>query len=174
MDSLARLGAAKGIAITLVSLGVTACAVSTPATVTAVQEAPSAVTTITFVTQQEEKRGIRARFKTALAESLAARGASMSADAAYLADFTVSQRPAQLALQDVTQDDDNASPPTSDYRPRWFHKCKPERVSASLVIYAKASGTLHSKSQGEFLGCPGDTSQLYDLAELLAARALQN
>jgi len=174
MQSPEPWGAAKGLALALACGALTACAVSTPATITAAQPAPSPVTNLTFVSQDAEERDIRARFKAALSEALSAQGVKISSDGDYLADFTVSQRPGEYALQEVTSDDANASPPVTDYEPRWFHKCKPARVNASLVIYAKASGALHSRAQGEFLACPGDTSQLDDLANMLAARALQN
>lgn len=174
MHSPKPWSAANGLALALACGALTACAVSTPATVTSAQQATSPVTNLAFVSQEAEESGIRARFKSALSKALSAQGVGMSADADYLADFTVSQRPGDYALQEVTSDDANASPPASDYKPRWFHKCKPARVNASLVIYAKTSGALHSKARGEFLACPGDTSQLEDLAKLLAARALQN
>ncbi len=173
MDGLGQSGAGKGLAIAFLSFCLAACAVATPVTITSVQSAPSAVTSLEFV-PQDEGRGIRARFKTELARAFADQGVSVGPDADFLADFAVSERSAELALQNVTSDDANAARPASDYEPRWFHKCKPARVSASLVIYSKRTGALHSKSEGEFLACPGDTSQLSDLAGLLAKRALSD
>ncbi|UAB77658.1 hypothetical protein INR77_12810 [Erythrobacter sp. SCSIO 43205] len=174
MDGLGRAGFVNGLTLALASAGLGACAVSTPAAITDSQNASGTINNLQFVAEEGVQSGLGKQFKSALANALSAQGVTLGGNAGYLADFTVAERPADLALQDVTGDDANASAPASDFKPRFFHTCKAHRVSASLVIYNKQSGALHSKSEGEYIACPGDTSQLGVLANLLATRALQN
>lgn len=185
MDSAAKRGAAKRFSAFVfgagfASLGLSACTVATPAAITSAQNPPAStpITSVEFVSQDDE-HAMRTRFMNALSTSFAGQGVSVAAGADYIADFTIAQRPAQLGLLEANGAEESAAKaPTSDFSPRWFHSCKPDKVSASLVIYAKANGMLHSKSEGEFLACresaSGESSELQALAELLTARALKN
>lgn len=150
-----------------------ACTVSTPATITSTQRAPQVISSVELLSETGET-GLRARFLEDINEALRARSVAVQTGADFVADFSVSQREAKLGLQAISKGEETSAPPEPDFKSRWFHKCKPHRVSASLVIYARSSGRVHAKSSGEFLTCPGDLAQLDDLAQILVDRTLSN
>lgn len=151
-----------------------ACAVTTPATITSTKRAPQSISSVEMLSEAGET-GLRARFLDELTEALGTRAVAVQSGADYVADFSVSEREAQLGLQAVPKGNEAAptNPPADpEFKQRWYHACKPNRVSASLVIYTRTTGTVHAKSSGEFLACPGDLSQIDDLAQILVDRTL--
>lgn len=177
-----NLGPSRIIRMSLLIAGtlfVSACAVSTQPAVTATQSNPTPLGAAQSITNLEwlsegDETGLRAQFLNELNRSLSARGLSVQSGAQYVADFSVSQREASLGLQPVSSAANASAQEEPDFKGRWYHKCKPNRVSASLVVYARASGEVHTKSTGEFLACPGDLSQLDELAQMLVDRTLSN
>lgn len=160
-------------ALALGALSLSACAISTPATVTSTQNAPQTLAGVELLSQEDEV-GLRAQFLNELTRTFTTRGVVVQKGAAFVADFSVSQRAAGVGLQEISEDAENVETIEPAFRSRWYHKCKPTRVSASLVIYARDSGAVQTKSAGEFLACPGELSQLGDLAELLVERTVAN
>lgn len=177
-----KLGRTRVISIAplvLASLLTSACAISTPATITSAQNSPQAITSVQLLRDAEEKGvadNLRSRFRDELTQQLRARGVNLGTGAEYVMDFAVSQRDAEVGLQPVSVADagDTAEPIEPSIRGRWYHKCKPTRVSASIVIYARANGAAQANSSGEFLACPDDLSQLGDLAKILVERTVSN
>lgn len=171
-------GSRKPHAKTITALGVlalvvSACTVTTPAAITSTQGVARALTSVQLLSEQDET-GLRSQFANEITQSFGSRGVTLNQSAPFVADFAVSQRPAELGLQAISESSEEGQAPKSDFKSRWYDKCKPSRVSASLVIYSRASGTVQAKSSGEFLTCPGDLSQLNDLAQILVDRALTN
>lgn len=168
----------KMVPVVLASLLLSACAISTPATITSAQGSPQRITSVQLLTESGDdgpKAGLRTRFHDELSRQLASRGVTLGSGADFVADFAVSERSAQLGLQSVPQSEGAAAQPIEPgLKGRWYHKCKPNRVSASLVVYARANGAVEAKSSGEFLACPGDLAQLDDLAKILVDRILTN
>lgn len=163
--------------VLLVSSMVSACAISTPATITSTQSRPLAITSIQLLNDGDDKAevgNLRARFHDELTQQLRARGIAVEAEAQYVADFAVSERDAEVGLKPVSDTDDTAEPIEPSIRSRWYHKCRPTRVSASMVIYGRADGAVKAKSAGEFMACPDDMSQLGDLAKILVDRTVSN
>lgn len=158
--------------LTVCAIGLSACAVATPPTITASQANAVDVRQVELLGQAQEE-GLRSQFKGELVRSFETRGVTVEKGAGFIADFSVSQRSAELGTQAFKQDQAEEQPPRSDYRSNWLNKCKADRVSASLVVYARDNGRVKAKSSGEFLACPGDLSQLGDLAQLLVSRTLQ-
>lgn len=150
-----------------------ACAIGSPATITSAQGRVSSVTSVELLSEADET-ALRSQFASELRRSFGARAVGLDQKAAFVADFAVSQRPAKYGLQAISQNPDEEQTPPSGFKARWYDKCEPSRVSASLVIYSRNSGTVEAKSAGEFVTCPGDLAQLSDLAQLLVDRALQN
>lgn len=154
---------------TAMALGLSACAVGTPATITSAQSELSSVSSVELLSEAGEA-GLRSQFKSELTNALSQRGVSLSESAGFIADFAVSQRPAEFGLIQITPEAETTEAPEEAHNSKPFDKCKPNRVNASLVVYSRASGTVQGKSSGEFLACPGDLAQLSDLAQLLVER----
>lgn len=154
----------------LAAFCLSACATGTPATITSAQGSTPNLTSVTLL-GEEDTAGLRAQFRAELSRALAARGSNIRTDADFIADFAVSEHEAQLSLQEISEDSDGADLSEDNFKSRWYDNCKPNRVSASLVLYSRASGEIEAKSSGEFLACPGDHSELGKLADLLVARA---
>lgn len=155
----------------LVSVLAAACAVSTPAAITSVKPSPRPITNVELLNESSEG-DLRSRFHSELVQKLGERGVTLTPGADFIADFAVSQREANVTLQPVSSSEQPSGPTEPDFRSRWYHKCKPHRVSASLVVYARSNGAVEAKSSGEFLACPDDLSQLDDLAQILVDRLL--
>lgn len=163
------------VMLILGTLSVSACAIATPATITSTtSSAPitaQAINGVELIGAPDET-GLRAALQSELTRALGARGVPEQSGADHIADFAVSERPAATGLLPVSEETDAAGHPEPAFKSRWYDKCKPSRISASLVIYARANGTIATKASGEFLACPGDHSQLDDLADLLVEQAI--
>ncbi|MEP1421344.1 MAG: hypothetical protein ABJK59_06210 [Erythrobacter sp.] len=157
----------------LAALFASACAVSTPAIITSARSSTQPIAEIQLL-NESSAASLRGRFHEELTGKFAERGISFAPNADFVADFAVSQRKADVGLQAVSDSETATQPNKPNFRSHWYHKCKPARVSASLVIYARSSGAVQAKSSGEFLACPDDLSQLDQLAGLLVDRALAN
>jgi len=173
MMSKGQMRAMRLVPLLAVLFVLSACAVSTPASITSTKASPQAITNIELLSENRNA-GLRAQFFDDLTNTLQSRGVSIQTGAPHVADFAVSQRQAGVGLQSISQDSDAAEPIEPPFKQRWYHKCKPNRVSASLVIYARSNGAVQAKASGEFLACPGDMSQLEDLAQVLVDRTLGN
>ena len=171
MSALGQTRVQFGLTMTAMAMGLSACAVGTPATVTSTQTATQTVTSVELLVQADDA-GLRSQFQSALTSALNQQGISLEQNADFIADFAVSQRPAQLGLIQIEQEVDTVDAPEEAYKSKPFDECKPHRVNASLVVYSRSSGAIQGKSAGEFLACPGDLVQLSDLAQLLVRRTL--
>ncbi|WP_298303686.1 hypothetical protein [uncultured Erythrobacter sp.] len=173
---MAGLGRTHGIGKVTLAIGavsLSACAVSTPATLTSTQNSPQTLSSVELLNEEDEA-GLRAQLLDELTGSFANGGIGVENGAAFIVDFSVSQREASVGIQEISEDAGTVKAIEPTFRSRWYHKCKPSRVSASLVIYARDSGAVQNKSSGEFLTCPDDLSQLGDLAQLLVDGAVAN
>jgi hypothetical protein len=160
----------------LAAMGLSACAVGSPATITSTQGSTQSIQSVELLAA-EEVTGLRGQFLAELQKSLGSRGIALERGAEFVGDFSVSERSAELGLQAISDDTEgqtDARAPEPGYQSRWYDKCSPHRVSASLVIYSRASGEVRAKSSGEFLSCPGDLAELSNLANLLVGRAVSN
>ena len=164
-----RFHAAATMAV--MAMGLSACAVGTPAAITSTKSAPQAVTSVELLAQADEA-GLRSQFQSALTGALTQRGVSLDKNAQFIADFAVSQRPAELGLIEIEEEAETIEVPEEAYKSKPFDQCSPNRVNASLVVYSRSSGEVQGKSSGEFLACPGDLAQLGELARLLVDRTL--
>ena len=176
MKPIRLRGAVSSFSVLVGSLGVSACAVSTPATITTSQGAAPTIQSVALLAEDEEA-GLRMLFLSELQDSLGSRGIALERDAAFVGDFSISERSAGLGLQEIPEesgDEASAQEPESSFKSRWYNKCTPQRVSASLVIYARSNGSVQARSSGEFISCPGDLSELGSLANLLVDRAISN
>lgn len=153
------------------TLALSACAIATPATITSTSAPALAVVSVEILIEDNEVE-LRSQFANSLRTSLNARGIATKSGADTIADFAVSERSADVGLQPITDSADSSAPLEPAFKSRWYHKCKPNRVNASLVLYARETGETIAKSSGEFLACPGDHSRLSDLARLLVDEAI--
>lgn len=155
-------------ALTLSGMGLAGCAIATPATITSTQSALGKVLALTL-NSEDKDQSLRAGFRSSLSAAFEARGVELAEETPFYADFAVSARTARLTALPAT---DDAKAPQPGFKSRWYHTCKPDRVTASLVIYTKADNTVHARSSGEFLACPGELNELTSLAQLLVDQAL--
>lgn len=176
MKPIRHRGVVNALSLLVGALFVSACAVATPATITSTKGATPTIQNVALLTEDEEA-GLRRQFLSELQDSLGSRGIALESDAAFVGDFSISERSAGLGLQEIPEDSDDhasAQEPESSFKSRWYSKCTPQRVSASLVIYARSNGAVQAKSSGEFISCPGDLAELSSLANLLVDRAISN
>lgn len=149
------------------------CAVSTPATLSIAQASEVRTESVRLLGEDDESN-LRVRFHSALRNSIKNRSIAVKEDADLIGDFAISARDATIAVQSAAQSTDNADALEPGFKPRFYHKCKPDRIQAALVLYSRKSGEIKGRSEGEFLACPGDFSELDDLAELLVDQALSD
>ena len=171
MSALGQISVQAAATVVVMTIGLSACAVGTPAAITSTQSATRTVTSVELLSQTDEA-GLRSQFQSALTGALAQHGVSLDKNAQFIADFAVSQRPAELGLIQIEEEAETVDAPEEAYKSKPFDECKPHRVNASLVVYSRSSGEVQGKSSGEFLACPGDLTQLSDLAQLLVDRTL--
>ncbi|MEM1052510.1 MAG: hypothetical protein AAGI28_10485 [Pseudomonadota bacterium] len=159
------------------ALSLSGCAIATPATLTSAspstRNASQSFTSIELLSETEEA-GLRAQLLEELKNSLENRAVTVQKGAEFIGDYSVSTRPAELGLQTIEESSESSETTDSGFTPRWYHKCEPNRVSASLVIYSRANGTVLTKSSGEFLACPDDLAELRPLADLLVDSIVGN
>ncbi|TRD11940.1 hypothetical protein FGU71_08785 [Erythrobacter insulae] len=160
---------AKLAAASLAVCGLSACAIEQAPTLTQRPAMPIAITTVDLA-QDEDLVGLRSAFARSLSLALAAEKVAPSADSDWIADFAVSSHPAEVSITPIGDGAEGQGPDASHgVKSKWYHKCKPERVRASLAVFERQANRLVAKSEGHFIACPGDRARLNDLATLLVS-----
>lgn len=160
-----------GLVGLIASLTLSGCAVGVPATITSSQPPAGSIATLTLLSESDETK-LRQEFAGKIRRALTQRGVGIADDSMFVGDFSIDVRPIALGVDPVTQPDSPSKPEGEEFRSRWYHECRPNRITGSIVIYSRQSGTALTKSEGEFIACPDDMSQLDDLVRLLLDEAL--
>lgn len=97
----------------------------------------------------------------------------MTGDGQLFAEFAISAQPSDIALSEpATQERPGLQASQLSRKPRWWDKCKVEKLRGSIALFNRKSGALAAKSEGEYFACTGDMSGVADLAALLVESAL--
>jgi len=102
MASLEQTRVVCMVALALGVCSLSACAVSTPVTLTSTQNSPQMFSQVEVLNQQDET-GLRALFLSELSGSFTTRGVTVHDGADFVADFSVSERAAGVGLQEISE-----------------------------------------------------------------------
>lgn len=119
-----------------------------------------------------EESGLRAQFASVLKDALAANGVSPKQGSRWVADYAIASQPADTSVVAVERATGSELPSDQSAKTHWYDKCEPQRVKGSLVVFDRQSNEVVARSEGHFIACPDDQSELGNLARLLV-RAIE-
>ena len=159
------------VAILVLALG--GCAVASPFVV----ESSGSLATVRAVALPEEvpEGGQRAQLHRSLASAFANRSVTVSPDARYLADYSVSVRDAEGGL--TTSNSAAASEKDIDWKAqprksRLLDGCDAQRMRATLVLMDRQSGKMAYRGEGAATACSFSDSEIAQVARQLVDDAL--
>lgn len=147
------------------------CAISQPATLASAQASGTELQSV-YLLSDDEDNALRSRLDAALRSAMGDRSTAVEEGADLIGDFGISARDATLAVQSIADTNEGADSLEMRFRNRFYHSCRPDRIRATLVLYARESGEMRGRAEGEFLACPGDFGELNNLAQLLVDEAM--
>ncbi len=154
---------------------VPACTVNPAPAVTLIQPLAVPADRVAFVDYDGSEAGSaqRAHFSSELKAALTKNRVVLAEDGALIAEYTLSAQPSDLALSEpaITTGTGNSNGQLSR-KPRWWDKCKVEKIRGSLALFDRASGALSAKSEAEYFACAGDLTGLSGLADMLVRAAV--
>lgn len=163
------------VIVTASGLAASGCTVNPAPVITGAQSLDQPIETIQLAYPQADQpeAPLRARFARELADALTKRGAAITADGQLFAEFAISAQPSEIVLSEpATQEKPGRQASQLSRKPRWWDKCKVQKIRGSLALFDHNSGALSAKSEGEYFACTGDMSGVAELAALLVENAL--
>ncbi|MEP5939244.1 MAG: hypothetical protein ABJ239_13040 [Erythrobacter sp.] len=117
----------------------------------------------------------RDRFRAALQAKLAASSISLSENAEWVADYSLSRIAADSALYEGEAGQGQAEPePIVIVRAKsWKDNCEADRARASLAVYGRANGALVQRATAEAILCREDELPFDELANALVQNLVQ-
>ena len=155
---------------------VAGCSVtSAPALTVASNGTPRAFSQIELI-EPDSAQAQRSGFYSAVAKDLQDKGIGLSEGADAVGDLSLSVTPSAIGVfvNDKSAPDASARPIATVRNSRWYDKCGTVRVSASLVVYDRSSGTELGNSKAEAITCEGGDVPNDELAALLVSDLLAN
>ena len=121
---------------------------------------------------------MRGQFASALSAAFAQRGISLQDTATLVADYSVSQRSAELGIQHA-RDAQDASPGEAQWidpprEPRRFDRCEAQELRGTLILVDRNSGEAVYRGTGAATECGFGEAAIRSLADGLVADYLAN
>lgn len=157
---------AKLIFASLAMASVAGCAIQQAPVVTQSAAIPSAISDIEMA-HEADTSGLRSQFSNSLLQAFSSQSVQSKAGSRWVVDFAIASQPAKTSVVPVGQEDAGVGPSAPGGDAKWYHACKPERVKGTLAVFDREANALAGKSEGHFIACPGDRTEIDKLAMML-------
>ena len=157
----------KPAAVTLMTLSLTACAVTVPVNVTTTTGALPAGSSVELA-NYDRNESMRAHFGDALSEAFSSADIGLRGDGPVIAEFAIASRAADSGLADPeTSTPENIVWRSQPRNPDWLDECNAMRMRATLVLLSREDGSLLYRGVAEAIDCDFSDAQYDAMADAL-------